>query len=79
MENQKEFNPRFVAYSRLNGNTPEIQIEKDKMEYPGGCMAGFIIWIDQKLREYKSICPRAFIGLHLSDHDGFTTFLQNKS
>lgn len=45
-------NPRFVAYAASNGLTPEAQIEADRTRYPGGLMCGFILWSDERLREF---------------------------
>lgn len=36
--------PRYVEYAQAHGNTPERQYEIDGEAYPGGRMAGFIVW-----------------------------------
>lgn len=39
------WNPRYVAYAKAHGRTPEAQIEQDREDWPGGCMVGFSQWI----------------------------------
>lgn len=46
------WNPRYVAYARQHGRTPEAQMEFDREEYPGGCMVGFMLWVQGLLREH---------------------------
>lgn len=43
-----KWNPRYRAYTEASGRTPEEQLEHDTEEYPGGCMAGFLIWISNQ-------------------------------
>lgn len=40
----REWNPRYLAYADANHNLPQEQILIDRQKYPGGYMAGFIIW-----------------------------------
>ncbi len=49
----KEWNPRYVAYAASNGLTPEAQMEHDTEEFPGGKMAGFILWMSRKWQEWR--------------------------
>ena len=48
---------RYKLYALSNMNTPEEQIEQDKVKYPGGIMAGFINFIhnafDKFCKEYN--------------------------
>ena len=48
------WNPFFVSYSISQGRTPEDQLAYDKEEWSGGCMAGFMLWADEKFREWKA-------------------------
>lgn len=57
-----KFNPFFVRYARDNGNTPEKQLILDDLGYPGGCMCGYIIWISQKLNQFRTESPESFMG-----------------
>ena len=40
----KEWNQRYVYYSRAHGKTPGEMLEADVSGWPGGKMCGFIIW-----------------------------------
>jgi hypothetical protein len=39
--------PRYAAYCAANGRTPAEQLAHDEAEYPGGKMAGFLVWSSQ--------------------------------
>lgn len=47
----RQWNPRYVAFARAHGRTPEEQAVFDDQKWPGGCMVGFQLWISQQLRE----------------------------
>jgi hypothetical protein len=44
------WNPRYVLWAKKHGLTPEAMIEKDKQDWPGGCMCGFSLWIGERMR-----------------------------
>jgi hypothetical protein len=69
------WNPRFVAYAKSNGNTPERQLEVDKEAWPGGCMVGFTSWISQKIKEFLKVEPTACCERCCSNHPKFDKFL----
>lgn len=73
--NPNDWNPRFVAYAKSNGLTPEQQLAKDRSRYPGGCMAGFITWIQDKARKFVKQHHEFSIGPYVSNHEEFTKFL----
>ena len=52
MENTP-WNPRYVIWAKKHGLTPEAMIEKDQQDWPGGCMTGYSLWIDEQV---KAIC-----------------------
>lgn len=46
------WNPRFVAYALAHGRGPQEQLDHDKRRYPGGRMAGYIVWHGKMLMEW---------------------------
>lgn len=51
---ERVFQPRFAAYARVHGRTPEAQIEHDKEAWPGGVMTGFVLWNNERWREWRA-------------------------
>lgn len=51
----EKWNPRYVIYARSLGLTPEAASERDEKEYPGGCMIGFISWIQEGVSEFEEL------------------------
>lgn len=52
------WNPRYVEYARLHGRTPEAMLEHDRREWPGGHMAGFILFTRARWSEHNKITGR---------------------
>jgi hypothetical protein len=46
-------NPRYAAYARANGLTPEAQLAADRAAWPGGAMAGYILWMHARWAEWR--------------------------
>lgn len=69
-------NPRYVAYCKSQGRTPDDQLKHDEEKYPGGSMTGFILWTNEKWNEFgeKMIrdrkIPSKLEGHSLSEHLG---------
>lgn len=63
-----KWNPRYTAYAIAHGKTEAEMLRHDKTVYSGGCMAGFMIWIDEKWHEWKAINSVSFNAV-LSDAD----------
>lgn len=47
-------NSRYLAYCRAQGRTPKRQQKRDAKAYPGGPMAGYMVWISQKWVEFAT-------------------------
>jgi hypothetical protein len=71
------WNPRYVAYAKAHGCPPEKMLQKDKECYPGGCMCGFILWINAKWREWETLTGN--IPPHATrDQDEFDAWLNER-
>lgn len=65
------YQERYVAYAKAHGMTPDEMMEYDRIRCHGGVMCEYIIWICNKLAEYREINQSAFIGSGLRCHDVF--------
>lgn len=69
-------NPRYLNYARVHGMTPGAMLDHDRRQWPGGCMAGFLLWSRARLQDFMTINPRAFIrGGNLIGHDAYDEWL----
>ena len=73
-------NPRFWAYARVHGRTPDAMLEHDEERWPGGKMAGFTLWIGERWQEWAVLAshPRAndsYAILGEADHVAFDAYL----
>jgi hypothetical protein len=66
--------PRFAAYCRAHGTTPEEQLARDRGLYPGGLMVGFLWWVGQRWREWEAATGRQ-PPHDLDDHRDFDVWL----
>lgn len=73
-----KWNPRFVFYAAAHGKTPYAMLKHDKEVWLGGCMSGFILWIQSKIKEFvfsgKGCCKKC-----AGDRPDFNSFLQSFS
>lgn len=70
-------NPRYAAYARAHGRTPEAMLEHDRAEFPGGCMAGFIAWMSKQNAAFFLDSPGSFVGCgRIGDQAAWTAFLE---
>lgn len=72
-------NPRYLAYCRAHGKTPDQMMAHDDEKYPGGKMCGFLLWSSARLFEYSAINPKAFLDGHLHDHKSYDAWLDSVS
>jgi hypothetical protein len=74
MNEEVIFQPRYIAYAKEQGNTPEQQLEIDK-----GSMYKYMLWIEDKLSLMKRYYPEHFIYNALTTKGGelFTEYLLN--
>lgn len=50
----KRWNHYYVAYGRAHGRTPEAQLAHDTDAFPGGRMAGYLVWIRERWQEWRA-------------------------
>lgn len=63
------WNPRYVAYAKANGKSPEDMIAGQKS------MVGFILWISEQVVAFRNENPGAFVGTAIQDNAAFDRFL----
>lgn len=49
-----EWNPRYVLYAKEHGKEPAEMVAYDAERYPGGKMAGFMVWISERWTEFDA-------------------------
>lgn len=70
------YQPRFIAYATAHGRTPDEQIEQDRIDWPGGVMCGFILWMSDKWNEWRKLNGLAARDpLFDSDHASFDAWI----
>ena len=74
-----EQNPRFVAYARTNGNTPDAQAAADRDRFPGGPMAGFTTWLNARWRDWATEAGHDLVRLSAADHAAFDAWLTERT
>lgn len=60
------YQPRYVAYAKAHGKTPDEMMEHDNWHQSGGCMLSYIFWITAHWREWDALTKH--VGPH-SDAD----------
>lgn len=66
-------NPRYVQYARLYGKSAEEMLVIDADVFPGGKMAGFMIFISEMTRKFGF---RFGHDSHLFHPEMFTKFIE---
>lgn len=72
----KQYQSRYVAYAAAHGMSPEQMLVVDAARYPGGRMAGFLIWMGQQWRAWAAANGRdSRASKTAADHASFDAFL----
>lgn len=45
---------RYTQYALAHGCEPDVMFERDRVRWPGGCMAGFMQWSSLALRAFAA-------------------------
>lgn len=67
-----KWNPYYLVYCKENNRSPEEQQEHDRAEWPGGCMAGFTLWLREQELDFASDCRRK--GEEIPNTEALATF-----
>lgn len=78
MKDTVNLNPRYLAYCRSKGNTPEQQSQIDLVDYPGGKMTGFILWTKQHWMDFYRENELDPNGIYSGIQEEFDKWLNNK-
>jgi len=71
-------NPRYVAYATAHGKSPAEMMAADDIEWPGGCMTGFILWMSERKQAFYKARPGCFLDRHaICDMEAWDEFLVN--
>lgn len=79
-----QWNPRYVAYARAHHvDVPAEMLRRDQVAWPGGCMTGFILWLNERWREWDKLVGirdpyQRELELH-DAHEWFDLWLQVRS
>lgn len=77
LDGMRAVNPRYRAYARAHAEPDAVaMVRKDRRRWPGGVMAGFILWIDARWREWDAAHrhPRDHVRSD-QEHRAFTAWL----
>ncbi len=66
------FNPRYAAYAKAHGNTPEAQLAHDERLYPGAKMMPYMQWIQDRWRAWD--IARGHQRDHVRDNEEHRAF-----
>lgn len=71
------WNPRYVAYAKALGFTdPAACAAAERVRWPGGCNAGFIVWIGQQWAMWCTARHRRLNAPRFqADQEDFDTWL----
>jgi hypothetical protein len=68
----KRWNARYVAYAIAHGRTCEAQLAHDRVRWPGGRMAGFLIWMSGALETWRR--GRMAAGARIGRYDSLVPY-----
>lgn len=70
------WNPRYIAYAKAHHcDCPIEQMRRDEAAWPGGRMAGFMLWIAEQKRAFVKAHPEACLGDAVYDQAAWDRWL----
>lgn len=71
--------PRYAAYCAAHGMNPDEMLAYDRGRFPGGVMAGYMIWFAERAIEFTAGLPgRDWLDrLHRVDPAAFDAYLRS--
>ncbi len=73
-----QYSAPYLAYAKAHNKAPDEMLVHDKAAWPGGCMAGFILWVRQKKKEFFVAHPEAFMDRDaIRDFAAWNQFLKD--
>lgn len=73
------WNPRYVAFARSQGRTPDAQREHDREEWSGAAAMPFMLWIRKQWREFfAERGEKVPEGIVPAQHEAFNRWLEAK-
>lgn len=49
------WNPYYVAYALAHGRAPRAMLDADVLDWPGGKMCGFILWMSTRWAQWRKL------------------------
>jgi hypothetical protein len=72
--------PRFLAYCAEQGRTAEEQLAHDEIAFPGGRMAGFLVWTSERWREFRARTKTGeYVAVSEDEHVAFDAWLAERA
>lgn len=69
-------NPRYLAYCNYYHTSPDDMMAVDDARFPGGIMAGYIVWISARWGEWRRLRGMVGVPTGLLDHADFDAWLK---
>ena len=72
------YNRRYLAYATAHGRDPEAMLAHDEQAWPGGKMAGFMLWISERWQAWARERGIVSLNNHVKsdeDHADFDRFI----
>ena len=68
-------NPRYLAYCKAHGKTPDEMVAHDLPKYSTGIFFDFPLWIEGKWYEWRKANNKVGVALRQQDHADFDKWL----